>query len=146
MRCNNRLTQVCSLVNRSGVNKVVFSIRTHVLHTDADMSERSADQRLVRSQQSPQPLSPCPPRWPWRGRASCQNKQACGVSRATESPLQQDVTSGCDITGRGRRLFVLRWLQFPAQQVKHEHTAGTDRGGHRLFPTTDAVSCQLTRK
>lgn len=50
---------------------------------------------------------PRPPHRPREGWAGCQNKQACGVSRAAESPLQHDVTSGCDITGRGRRLFVL---------------------------------------
>ena len=37
--------------------------------------------------------------WPWHGRARCQSKQACGVSSAAESPLQQDVTSRAEATG-----------------------------------------------
>lgn len=65
---------------------------------------------------------PRPPRWPRQGWASCQNKQACGVSRAAESPLQQDVTSGCDITGKGRRLFVQLWLQSCSLQLSRFHT------------------------
>lgn len=48
---------------------------------------------------------PVRPALPARGQAGRQNKQARGVSRAAESPLQQDVTSGCDITGRAQRLF-----------------------------------------
>lgn len=67
-------------------------------------------------------LWPRPPRWPRQGRASCQNKQACAVSRAAESPLQQDVTSGCDIMGKGHRLFVQRWLQSRSLQLSRFHT------------------------
>lgn len=71
----------------------------------------------------PRPPPRGPTGGPLQGRDGGQNKHACGVSREADSPLQQDVTSGCDIT-EAVLTEVAAELRFNSRMVPYKHTAG----------------------